>query len=84
MKDEREDVASIINLKQALRSIEKESWIDAMQTEVAALTKNKTWTLAPRPPNSNIVNCKWLFTKKCDAHGTPIQFKAQLVARGFS
>ena len=84
MKDEGEDLAPIINLKQALRSTEKESWIDAMQTEAAALTKNKTWTLVPRPPNSNIVSCKWLFTKKCDAHGTPIRFKARLVARGFS
>ena len=80
MKDEGEDLAPIINLKQALRSTEKESWIDVMQTEAAALTKNKTWTLVPRPPNSNIVSCKWLFTKKCDAHGTPIRFKARLVA----
>ena len=55
-----------------------------MQTEATALTKNKTWTLVPRPSNSNIVSCKWLFTKKCDAHGTPIRFKARLVARGFS
>ena len=76
MKDEGGDLAPIINLKQALPSTEKESWIDAMKTEATALTKNKTWTLVPRPPNSNIVSCKWLFTKKCDAHGTPIRFKA--------
>ena len=78
MKDEGGDLAPIINLKQALRSTEKESWIDVIQTEAAAHTKNKTWTLVPRPPNSNIVGCKWLFTKKCDAHGT------RLVALGFS
>ena len=76
MKDKGGDLAPIINLKQALHSREKESWIDVMQTEAIALTKNKTWTLVPRPPNSNIVSCKWLFTKKCDAHGTPIRFKA--------
>ena len=55
-----------------------------MQTEVVALTKNTTWTLVSRLPNSNIVSCKWFFTKKCDAHGTPILLKAQLVAQGFS
>ena len=30
-----------------------------------------------------MVSCKWLFTKKYDAHGN-IHFKARLVARGFT
>ena len=42
MKDEGGDLAPIINLKQALRSTKNESWIDVMQTEAVALTKNKT------------------------------------------
>ena len=66
----RGDLALIINLKQVRRGTKKESWIEAMQMEVVALTKNKTWNLVPQSPNSNIVSCKWIFTKKYEAHGT--------------
>ena len=47
MEDEGGDIALINDLKQVLRSMEKSSWIDVIQTEAIVLTKSKTWTLAP-------------------------------------
>ena len=78
------DTAPILTFKQALKSKEKDNWVAAIKSEFSALQKNHTWTLVPRPCHANVITCKWLFTKKYDALGTPVRFKARLVARGFS
>nr|GEX41306.1 ribonuclease H-like domain-containing protein [Tanacetum cinerariifolium] len=39
-------------------------------------------TLVPRPPNTNIVRCMWLFRHKYLADGTLSRYKARLVANG--
>ncbi|KAD2394260.1 hypothetical protein E3N88_41237 [Mikania micrantha] len=59
-------------------------WIDAMQREMDALHKNKTWTLVPRPLDHNVVGCKWLYRTKFNADGSIERHKARLVAQGFS
>ncbi|GKA82350.1 ribonuclease H-like domain-containing protein [Tanacetum coccineum] len=53
-----------------------------MRDEYTALIKNKTWTLVPRPPDTNIVRCMWLFRHKYLADGTLSRYKARLVANG--
>ncbi|GJQ91017.1 ribonuclease H-like domain-containing protein [Tanacetum coccineum] len=53
-----------------------------MRDEYTALIKNKTWTLVPRPPDTNIVCCMWLFGYKYLADGTLSRYKARLVANG--
>ncbi|GJV61997.1 ribonuclease H-like domain-containing protein, partial [Tanacetum coccineum] len=58
------------------------NWQNAMHDEYHALIKNKTWTLVPRPPDSNIVRCMWLFRHKYLADGTISRYKARLVANG--
>ncbi|GJV99266.1 ribonuclease H-like domain-containing protein [Tanacetum coccineum] len=58
------------------------NWQNAMRDEYTALIKNKTWTLVPRPPDSNIVRCMWLFRHKYMAYGTLSRYKARLVANG--
>ena len=65
----------ILTLRHVLESPDKEKWLELVQVEVYALYKNHTWTIVQEPPNSNVVSCKWLFTKKYDAHGN-IHFKA--------
>ncbi|GJR97504.1 ribonuclease H-like domain-containing protein [Tanacetum coccineum] len=56
------------------------NWQNAMRDEYIALIKNKTWTLVPRPPDTNIVRCMWLFLHKYLADGTLSHYKARLVA----
>ncbi|GJR30630.1 ribonuclease H-like domain-containing protein [Tanacetum coccineum] len=56
------------------------NWQNAMREEYHALIKNKTWTLVPRPPDTNIVRCMWLFRHKYLVDGTLSRYKARLVA----
>ncbi|GJU25159.1 ribonuclease H-like domain-containing protein [Tanacetum coccineum] len=58
------------------------NWQNAMRDEYIALIKNKFWTLVPRPPDTNIVRCMWLFRHKYMADGTLSLYKARLVANG--
>ncbi|GJV41603.1 ribonuclease H-like domain-containing protein [Tanacetum coccineum] len=58
------------------------NWQNAKRDEYTSLIKNKTWTLVPRPPDTNIVRCMWLFRHKFLADGTLSRYKARLVANG--
>ena len=59
-------------------------WKEAMDSEVEASVSLKTWTLAPRPADDNIVIYKWVFTFKCHHDDTIAHYKAHLVTRGFT
>ncbi|GJU67332.1 ribonuclease H-like domain-containing protein [Tanacetum coccineum] len=54
--------------------------LHTMCDEYDALIKNKTWTLMPRPADTNIVRCMWLFRYKYLADETLSRYKARLVA----
>lgn len=58
-------------------------WQEAMQTEYSALIRNNTWSLVPRPHDTNLVGCKWVYRIKQHADGTIQRYKARLVAKGF-
>lgn len=55
-----------------------------MHKELTALRNNNTWTLVPRPKNSNVVGSKWMFRTKLKPYGSLNCHKARLVARGFT
>ncbi|KAL0399931.1 UNVERIFIED_CONTAM: Retrovirus-related Pol polyprotein from transposon TNT 1-94 [Sesamum radiatum] len=44
--------------------------------------KNKMWTLVPKPKDTSIVDCKWLFKMKQENEST--RYKARLVTKGFT
>ena len=55
-----------------------------MRDEFNSLLKNETWELVPRPKNTNIVGCRWVYKAKRDSVGSLDKFKSRLVAKGFT
>ncbi|XP_041011440.1 uncharacterized mitochondrial protein AtMg00820-like [Juglans microcarpa x Juglans regia] len=64
-------------------TLNHEGWHRAMHEELAALKKNNTWTLVPRTPDMPIINNKWVFKSKLNAHDELDRLKARLVAIGY-
>ncbi|GJX25939.1 reverse transcriptase domain-containing protein [Tanacetum coccineum] len=77
------NVSSVSPLPKSYRDAFSDlNWQNAMHDEYHALIKNKTWTLVPRPPDTNIVRCMWLFHHKYLEDGMLSRYKARLVANG--
>lgn len=66
-------------IKEALAS---PPWKSAMDSEMEALIRNKTWTLVPSRPGMNVLSCKWVYQLKQDDEGNISRHKARLVANG--
>lgn len=48
-----------------------------MADEINSLHGNKTWILVDKPENQNIIDSRWVFTKKFDTDNN-LRFKARL------
>ena len=61
-------------------------WREAIAKELESLDKNGTWEEVEElpSPETNVVDSKWVFKVKYQENGEPGEFKARLVARGFS
>lgn len=73
-----------LTVKDAQESSEWSKWKEAMDEEIHALNKNKTWVLVDRPHNAKSVKCKWVFKVKLNPQGGVDRYKARLVAKGYS
>lgn len=78
------DVGEPFSYTDAMSSSDRLEWQAAMQSEYDSLINNNVWKLVDRPPNENVIKCKWVYKKKHDASGNFDKFKARLVARGFT
>lgn len=57
---------------------------NTIKEELETLQNTGTWEFTEAPLRANIVSSKWVFHAKKDAAGVVIQYKAHLVAQGFS
>ena len=69
---------------EAMRLPESQEWFKAEAEEITSLESHGTWEIIPRPKDTNVVSCKWVYRVKYGANGEVTHYKAQLVARGFT
>ncbi|XP_016442513.1 putative mitochondrial protein AtMg00820 [Nicotiana tabacum] len=55
-----------------------------MADEFNDLLANRTWFLVPRPPNINVIGCKWVYRVKQNSYGSLDRCKAHLIAEGYT
>ena len=67
--------------KQAVTDIR---WQEAMKKELEALEQNHTWTLEQLPTGKKAIGSKWVYKIKYHSDGTIEQYKAHLVAKGYT
>lgn len=61
-----------------------EKWRKAMDLEMEAIEKNKTWQLTNLPEGAKKIGVKWVFRTKLNENGEVDKFKARLVAKGYA
>ncbi|KAF0708817.1 hypothetical protein AaE_013080 [Aphanomyces astaci] len=69
---------------EAMSCREKLQWREAERRELEKLQEQGTWTLAALPKGRKAIGNKWVYSKKKDANGAVVAFKARLVIKGFS
>ncbi|KAL8146584.1 hypothetical protein AgCh_004348 [Apium graveolens] len=72
-----------IEPKSITQALKSPIWRKAMDDEIAALVRNKTWDLVQPSTSQNVIGCKWVFRIKRDKDGKITKYKARLVAKGF-
>jgi hypothetical protein len=64
-------------------AFEDDNWRQAMDNEIQALHKNKTWYLVPPLGKVNVIDYKWVYKVKKKLDDSIDRYKACLVAKGF-
>jgi hypothetical protein len=70
--------------KQAMSGPNADKWYEACMAEMQAHFENGTWQLVQLPAGQKAIGSKWVFKIKRNADSSVEQFKACLVAQGFS
>jgi len=71
---------------EAIASDESQQWKEAIDKELDALNKNRTWELVDvkqLPLGRKSIGCRWVFKRKLNPDGTIERYKARLVAKGY-
>ena len=64
-------------------AVKDKMWKAAMDDEIKAIEKNKTWELVEPPEGCKPIDVKWVYKKKLNAQGDVDRYKARLVAKGY-
>eukprot|EP00253_Pinus_taeda_P013408 PITA_13408 len=64
-------------------AIKDKQWIEAMDEEMNAIERNKTWELVELPKGKEVIGFKWVYKTKRNAEGKIERHKATLVVKGY-
>ncbi|KAI9200747.1 hypothetical protein LWI28_012696 [Acer negundo] len=64
-------------------AVKYKEWCNAMDEEIKALEKHKTWELVDLPNNKEVFGLKWVYKTKYRSDGSIQKYKAWLVAKGY-
>eukprot|EP00253_Pinus_taeda_P020597 PITA_20597 len=64
-------------------AIKDKKWIEAMDEEINAIERNKTWDLVELPKGKEVIRVKWVYKTKSNAEGKIERHKARLVVKGY-
>lgn len=70
--------------EEARRRPDWPKWEKAVQKELENLTESGTWEICERPPNTNVVDCRWVLRIKKNFAGEIEKYRARLVAKGYT
>ena len=70
--------------QEALSSSDASLWMIAMQEEMEALHRNKTWELVELPKGRKAIGNKWVFKIKRDGNDQVERYRARLVVKGYA
>lgn len=59
-------------------------WKNAMNEELAAMERTKTWSIVSLPSSHHTIGNKWVYKVKYKPDGTVDRYKARLVAKGYN
>ena len=63
--------------------IKDRKWIEAMDEEINAIERNKTWDLVELPKGKEVIGVKWVYKTKRNAKGEIERHKVRLVVKGY-
>jgi len=64
-------------------AIKDRKWIEAMDEEMNAIERNKTWDLVELPKGKEVIGVKWIYKTKSNAEDKIERHKARLVVKGY-
>nr|GEX49786.1 retrovirus-related Pol polyprotein from transposon TNT 1-94 [Tanacetum cinerariifolium] len=71
-------------LQEALNNPDASFWKEAMQEEIEALHKNKTWELVPLPGGRKPIGNKWVYKIKKNDDDQVERYRERLVVKGYA
>ena len=84
VKQEEEDPDIPQTLDDARRSRHAAKWNTACEKELRNMKEREVFELVSPPKGRHIITSKWVFALKRDERGNVIDYKARVVARGFT